>query len=199
MAFENYEWYLHMYDIIILSGVSGAGKSFLIQKAMQEYEWLCQIPSITTRDPRKGIDESGSRIFLSESEFDDEMKDGNLVFYNVVFEKRYAYRYSDILNSIRQGKIALLDMKISAVYQVKKMFPKTLCVYIKIPKQNVETEIGFDRNNLKLRVEDALSEQQGIEENDILTKEIDILFQNNIDRESVDRFLKLLVKLRCLK
>lgn len=185
-----------MYDIIILSGVSGAGKSYLIQQAIQEYEWLCQIPSITTREPRSGIDESDSRVFLNEKEFDFMIRNDELVFINTVFEKRYAYRYSDIMKAINCGKSILLDMKINTVSQVKKLFPRTLCIYVKVQSQNIEKEIGLDRNNRNIRLREAEMEQLDIEKSDLYTAEIDILFENSIDMYSLNKFKELLARLR---
>lgn len=184
-----------MYETIVLSGVSGAGKSFLIRQVIQKYDWLCQIPSVTTRRQRPGIDESGSRIFLGEEEFEYEVECGNLIFVNDVFGKRYAYRYSDIICTISHGKTALLDMKVDTISEVKMLFPKTLCIYIKIQNQNIEKEIGNDRNNRSIRIREAESEQRKIEEEGLQANGIDILFENSVDMESVHRFKELFAEL----
>lgn len=184
-----------MYDIIILSGISGVGKSFLIHQAIQEYKWLCQVPSLTTRKPRRETDESDSRIFLDEKEFAREEKKGNLIFINTIFEEKYAYRYSDIMDAIKCNKSVLLDMKISSVSEVKKTFLKTLCIYIKVENQKMKSAIGVDRNSRELRIQDALLEQDMIDKNELYINEIDILFENNMDTDSIYRFKKLLKKL----
>ena len=185
-----------MYETIVLSGVSGVGKSFLIQQAIQEYDWLCQIPSVTTREKRTGIDESGSRIFLSENEFECETESGNLIFVNDVFGEKYGYRRNDIVCSINHGKTVLLDMKVDSIFEVKKIFPKTLCIYIKVQNQDIEKEIGNDRNNRCIRIREAEFEQRKIDEEGLQASGIDILFENSVDMESVYRFKKILAKLR---
>ena len=185
-----------MKDFIILSGISGSGKSFLIQHAIQEYDWLCQIPSITTREQRVGVNESDSRIFLSEEDFDEEIKQENLIFINTIFGKRYAYRKTDIDYSVSCGKTILLDMKISTVSQVRTQFSNIFCIYIKVKSRNIKTELGLVRNNQDVRLKDALLEQESIERVSAYSKEIDLFFENNFDMDSVTRFQQLLSELR---
>lgn len=185
-----------MYDIIVLSGISGAGKSYFIQHAIEKYDWLCQIPSVTTREVRDGIDETATRVFVDERSFDDEKKKGNLLFSNTIYGRKYAYRKLDILNSIQAGKTVILDMKLDAVKDVRDVFPKTFCIYIKVKLQDIKKEIGLERNNLELRMEDAAEEQRKVDTIPAFAEKADIIFENTMDWDSVDRFMDLISMLR---
>ena len=185
-----------MKEIIVLSGVSGVGKTYLLQNALQEHQWLCQIPSVTTRLRREGANESNSRIFLSRADFRSEESKGNLIFVNTVFGERYAYRKIDIISGINRKKTVLIEMKISSVKQVRAMFSKVACIYITTNRDYGETEIGKNRNNRGIRLKDAIDEKNLIEQSNLYVDEIDVFFNNNFDEESLYRFKELLMELR---
>lgn len=185
-----------MKEIIVLSGVSGVGKTYLLQNTLQTYQWLCQIPSVTTRIHREGVNESASRIFLNRADFITEENKGNLIFVNTVFGEKYAYRKADIVNGINSNKTVLIEMKISSVKQVRAMFSKVACVYITANKNYAETEIETNRNNRHIRLQDAIDESNLIKHTNLYAGEIDVFFYNNFDEESLYRFKNLIMKLR---
>lgn len=185
-----------MKEIIVLSGVSGVGKTYLLQSALQTYRWLYQIPSVTTRLRREGVNESTSRVFLDRADFITEENNGNLVFVNTVFGEKYAYRKADIINGLNSNKTIIIEMKISSIKQVRAMFSNVACIYITANQNYAETELEMNRNNRLIRLQDAIDENNLIKHTNLYADEINAFFNNNFDENSLFRFKKLIMEIR---
>ena len=70
--------------MIAVVGISGSGKTYLIDLAVELYKdkGLIKIPAITTRSPRQGVDESANRIFVTEEDYFEMKRDGQLALIN---------------------------------------------------------------------------------------------------------------------
>lgn len=184
-----------MYDAIVLSGITEAGKSYLIHRAAKEFNWLNQIPAVTTRERRDGVGDEETRIFLDDIAFEQERQEGKLLFVNEVFGKKYAYRATDIDASICAGKTALIDIKISAVSQVRARLKNIFCIYVVPGSSKSKMSAAISRNNWKERVKDAAIELQSAEKIALIKRETDIIFENSFDESAVSQFLRLIASL----
>ena len=55
--------------LVILSGVSGAGKDTIKNQLIERMEDVVSLPSFTSREPRKGEQEGVQYHFISKEEF----------------------------------------------------------------------------------------------------------------------------------
>jgi guanylate kinase len=86
--------------IICLSGPSGIGKGFIQERLLQAYPFIKELVWLTTRTLRPN-EEKRNRISVSESEFDNFTKTGELVLVQNIFGHRYGLRKEDLLPSSR--------------------------------------------------------------------------------------------------
>ena len=60
--------------LVILSGVSGAGKDTVKKELMNKMEDVITLPSYTSREPRDGEQEGVEYHFISKDEFKDRIE-----------------------------------------------------------------------------------------------------------------------------
>ena len=75
--------------LVILSGVSGAGKDTIKKELIKREENIVTIPSFTDRAMRANDVEGGTYHFVSTEEFERMIKDDELYEYNVHHEHYY--------------------------------------------------------------------------------------------------------------
>ena len=125
--------------IVILSGITGAGKSYLKKHIINKLNFR-NIVIITTRAKRKGEVEGVDKHFVTDEEFEELKHSGKI---SVPFEflgHKYAY-YTDDLISDRNG---VTELHYSTIDEFKKVAKGVVSIYI---KPNVE----MAKKQLRLR------------------------------------------------
>ena len=100
------KWSLHMKQkgiLVILSGNSGTGKTFLQDLILQSNNTFIQIPKYISRDAREGEKDTADKFGVNEAVIKEECtwvykQHGNL----------YGFNEADILDAINSGKNAIL-------------------------------------------------------------------------------------------
>ena len=64
--------------LVILSGVSGAGKDTIKKEIMKRMDNVKSIPSFTSRPPREGDIPGQTYIFLSKEEYEEKIKNDEI-------------------------------------------------------------------------------------------------------------------------
>ena len=62
--------------LVILSGVSGAGKDTIKKELIKRMENVISLPSFTSRDPRPGEEEGIQYHFITKEEFKTKINNG---------------------------------------------------------------------------------------------------------------------------
>ncbi len=125
--------------IIAISGVSGAGKGSVCAclKLNDKIEFSI---SYTTRSKRPGEENGREYQFISNSEFDNAVKNGEFLEWEEVHHDKYGTKKKDLENILAEGKIALLDIEYKGVGNVKKLFSNVITVFITVPSAEVAME-----------------------------------------------------------
>ncbi len=83
--------------IIILCGPSGVGKTSVVRAFCQKYgDKFAKCISCTTRKKREGETNNIDYYFLSRKEFEDKLKQGKFVEYNLFDNEYYGTLFSEI-------------------------------------------------------------------------------------------------------
>ena len=75
--------------LVILSGVSGAGKDTIKKELIKRMEDIISLPSFTSREPRPGEEEGVQYHFISKDEFKEKIKNGEFYEYDLHHENYY--------------------------------------------------------------------------------------------------------------
>lgn len=125
-----------MQKIYILVGPSGSGKTALMDELVKQNPDFRVVKSVTTRKPRE-VAEPNYR-FVSTTEFDAEMQEGNFLEWSTYAGNRYGTTITDIEEVLQSGKNAVKAMDITGTKAVKQHFgDRCMTVFIRRPREAV--------------------------------------------------------------
>ena len=121
--------------LIILSSPSGAGKSTLAKRLMAWDPSLKFSVSATTRAARKGEVDKQDYYFVSEAEFREWVKDGEMLEHAHVFGNNYGSPKSPVEKAINAGRDVLFDIDWQGAQQIRTsaLGSHTLSIFILPP------------------------------------------------------------------
>ncbi|MBO4372118.1 MAG: guanylate kinase [Bacteroidales bacterium] len=144
-----------MNKIIIVSAPSGAGKTTLINRIMQDDSLRLEFSiSACTRKPREGEADGVNYYFLTEEDFKRRIAQNEFIEWQEV----YAGRYYGTLNSeidriFAKGNNIIFDVDVEGGINLKKIFgTKALSIFIQPPS------VDELRRRLESRATDAPEE-----------------------------------------
>ncbi|MCS7297078.1 MAG: guanylate kinase [Bacteroidia bacterium] len=119
---------------LLLTGPSGAGKSTIAQLLLQRQKELAFSLSATTRPPRPGEVHGRDYYFLTEEEFDAEIKHQGFIEWERLFS---GYRYGTLWREIARlqslGQIPLFIKDVKGALSLKQALGKELLTVIVVP------------------------------------------------------------------
>lgn len=176
--------------LIVVSGISGSGKSFLVASAAHSVSFQ-RIPSVTTRLPREGELDGIDKIFVDEPEFNKQLLTGNLICVAENFGRSYAHDRR-LIESVKSP--AILELATEAAAEFSHAFPQSIFVRIEPTSRHLAVAA------VQARASDgtAVAERQA-DAGCALPAVVDwVVFDNHFDAESVSRFGRMLLKLGCV-
>ena len=121
--------------VIVVVAPSGAGKTTIARRLLEDISRLKFSVSATTRQPRAGETDGVDYHFLSPDEFQKHIDQGDFLeweeFYN---GKRYGTLRSEIDKQLKKGYFILFDVEVKGAVNIKKAFgDRCLSIFIKPP------------------------------------------------------------------
>ncbi len=106
--------------LIILAAPSGAGKTTICKKLLQDRKDIEFSISYTTRKPRTEEIDGKDYFFVSQEEFARKVKTQDFLEYAKVHTDFYGTDRSYVLSRLKAGKHILLDIDVQGASQIKK-------------------------------------------------------------------------------
>jgi guanylate kinase len=120
--------------LLIISSPSGAGKTTLTHRLLQEFPELRFSVSHTTRQPRANEVDGQDYHFVSEQAFREVLADDGFAEWAEVHGNLYGTSVSEIERARAGGKAGLLfDVDYQGARQIKEKFPHATGVFILPP------------------------------------------------------------------
>ncbi len=130
-----------MFDIasklVIVSGPSGAGKDTIVNELLKKDRRLSLSVSATSRAPRGEEEDGVAYHFLSVSEFEKKIDNGEFIEYAKYGEKYYGTLKSDVQTRMENGKTVILVIEVQGAANIKNMYPDALSVFIMPPSRTI--------------------------------------------------------------
>ena len=79
--------------LVILSGVSGAGKDTIKKELIKRMDNVISLPSFTSRKPRDGEEEGVQYHFITKQEFEEKIKIMN--FMNMIYTMKITMEHQE--------------------------------------------------------------------------------------------------------
>ena len=137
--------------LVLLSGVSGAGKDTIKKELIKRMDNVTSMPSYTDRQPREGEVDGQIYNFITTEEFENKIKENEFYEYSVHHEHYYGTSKKILDESINSGKIIVKDIEVNGTENLLKLLKNDIdivTIFLRVPKEEV-------RKRLEHRVEKA--------------------------------------------
>lgn len=118
---------------LVVSAPSGAGKTSLINKLLQQAPKLSYSISCTTRKIRPGETEGKDYFFLSETEFEKMRAAGQFAEWAQVHGHFYGTPLAPVRTLLQEGRDVLFDIDVQGAAQLRASLPNAAFVFILPP------------------------------------------------------------------
>jgi len=127
--------------LIVLTAPSGAGKTTIARRVMDEIEGLRFSVSATTRSRREGEVHGADYFFQSEEVFKANVEAGAFIEYEEVYPGLFYGTLKDELERLAESTAVLLDIDVVGALNVKKLYGhQALSLFIRPPSLKVLEE-----------------------------------------------------------
>jgi guanylate kinase len=96
--------------MFVLSSPSGAGKTTLSRRLLEQEEGVAMSVSVTTRAPRPGEVDGKDYYFIDTLKYDAMVEAGDLLEHAVVFDNKYGTPKKQVMDSLSSGRDVLFDI-----------------------------------------------------------------------------------------
>ena len=120
--------------LVVISAPSGAGKTTLCRKLLEDFPNLTLSISSTTRSPRGTEREGVDYYFLSREDFEKQIQENHFLEWALVHGNYYGTSRAMVETAFQAGKSVLLDIDVQGAEQLRNVLPeKCLNIFIAPP------------------------------------------------------------------
>ena len=125
--------------LVLLSGVSGAGKDTIKRELIKRNSNITSLPSYTDREPREGEVNGEIYNFISTQKFEELIKNGDLYEYDV-----HHNHYYGTSKHLKSGKIIVKDIDVNGTENLVKLLgkdTKIVTIFLRVPKEELHRRL----------------------------------------------------------
>ena len=180
--------------LFILSGPSGSGKTTLAKNIVEERDDIEFAISYTTRLKRDNEKDGIDYRFVSKSEFERMIDNGEFAEWAEVYGNMYGTPISEIESSLDSEVDILLDIDVQGAKQIKEKFKNSVHIFLVPPnmeilKNRLNNRQTEDDINLNKRLDTAVKEISQVDNYDF------IIINQNI-KESIEKLESIIEAVR---
>ena len=130
--------------LVILSGVSGAGKDTIKKELIKRRKNIVTLPSFTDRPKRNGDVEGKTYNFVTTEEFEKMIENNELYEYNVHHNHFYGTSKKALNDIIDDGNIIVKDIDVNGTENLKKILKnevKVVTIFLRVPKEELRRRL----------------------------------------------------------
>ena len=183
--------------VLIVSSPSGAGKTTICKKLIQDIENLSLSVSVTTRLKRQNEIDGKDYFFKSDEEFDKMVKEEKFLEHARVFGHSYGTLKSEINSKITNGINVIVDIDWQGTRQIEEHIPDDIVKIFILPpsikelKKRLGARATETQDSFKKRMSEARKEISHY-------NEYDFIIINDDVQESVNK-IKLILNSESLR
>jgi guanylate kinase len=183
--------------IIVITAPSGAGKTSIVKKLVEQLSDMEFSISCTTRAPREGEVNGKDYYFLSVPEFQQRIQKGAFIEHEEVYPGQfYGSLKSEVERIWSKRKIVLYDIDVKGAESIKKIYGNdAIVIFIAPPDKETLVRRLTNRNteskdSLKKRIKKSEEEltYQSKADKVVINADFDIAFMNV--KNVITNFLK---------
>jgi len=117
-------------SLFIIAAPSGGGKTSLVNALLKQDPRLILSVSHTTRPARPGEIDGQHYHFVSETEYEEMVRNGDFMEHARVFDHYYGTNRKSVAQQLEQGRDVILEIDWQGARQVRAVFPDCCCIFI---------------------------------------------------------------------
>ena len=154
---------VHVPLLVVLTGPSGAGKDSLLVRLKSQDPSIFIVVNATTRQPRPGEREGVDYHFVSKSEFERLLREGELLEHALVYGQDKGVPRGPIRDALASGRDVLLRTDIQGARTIKRLAPGATTIFVSPPsdaelRRRVRERGADTQDQIKVREETAMQE-----------------------------------------
>lgn len=173
--------------IISISGTSGAGKTFLVDKIIKKFPNITEIAGVTTRPKREEEVEGQSSHFLTLERFNELDIRGQLVLVKEFFGNKYAWFKKDLTN---ENGLRIMNISYKSIRELKNNLDM-ISIFVRPESEEKLKQMLRSRTKsneeYEKRLKDYYESEKFIEES---PQDFDLIFTNCYDEKSAQELLE---------
>lgn len=130
--------------LVLLSGVSGAGKDTIKKELIARMDNVESLPSFTDRAPRENDIPGKTYNFVSTEEFEAMIARGELYEYSAHHNHYYGTSRKLLNEKMQNDKIIVKDIEVNGVENLVKLLgndTKIVTIFLKVPKEELRRRL----------------------------------------------------------
>ncbi len=132
--------------LIVLSGPSGSGKNTVCDELKKNNSNIWESISMTSRKPRNGEINGKAYYFVSEEEFEKNIKEDKMLEYAKFAGNYYGTPRDSVQKHLNKGEDVILVIEIQGALQIKKKIPQALFIFLLPPSMKELKRRLIDRH-----------------------------------------------------
>ena len=151
--------------LLILSGPSGAGKDAVLSGLKETEIPLEFITTVTTRPKRPTEHDNVDYHFISEANFQQMVKQGELLEWANVYGNWYGVPRQPVKKALEEGRDVIIKVDIQGSDSIKKALPQAVSIFLAAPSiQELTARLRQSntesKTDLNLRLQTAVEEMK---------------------------------------
>ena len=137
--------------LVILSGVSGAGKDTIKKELIKRMENVESMASFTSREPRKGEIPGQTYNYVSKEKFEEMIKNGEFYEYDIHHNNYYGTSRKLLNEKMKSGKIIVKDIDVNGTEHLIELLgndTKIVTIFLRVPKEELKRRIEQREENV---------------------------------------------------
>jgi guanylate kinase len=135
--------------LVVISGPSGVGKDFLLDRLKARGGDYHFVVTATTRSPRPDEVGGGDYHFLTPQRFEELLAAGELLENAVVYGERYGVPKAEVREALARGQDVVVRTDVQGVATIKGAVPQAVTIFL------APASIGELEERLRLRGADS--------------------------------------------
>ena len=118
--------------LIVISGHSAAGKDSVIHRLKERQQPLHFVVTVTSRPPRDDEVHGVNYFFVSRSEFEQMMANGEFIEHAKVYDDYKGVPRSQVEQALASGKDVIMRVDVQGAATIRKLFPHAVLIFLMV-------------------------------------------------------------------
>ncbi|MFH1372734.1 MAG: guanylate kinase [bacterium] len=154
--------------IVIISSPSGGGKTSICHRLLsptrRKQGWQFSV-SYTTRERRPGEKNGREYHFVTDRQFDRQVRQGAFAEHFRVHLYRYGTPRPPLEKAIKSGGVMVLDVDVQGALRLRKIYPQAITIFVLPPsrtalRERLQRRGTESQEQLRVRRKNALKEMK---------------------------------------